>query len=161
MSYSKNRVKYLQIYPDGIYIAMVRHPVSWLTSAKRYPVYRNLSYKQKMQSWERTVEGALGAKVMYPDNVMVFSLETLLENTKEVMQRICERLWLEFEQILLVPTFNCKPVESTSYFKESELGVMDKRVLTRELKLTDDEEAYLNDVSSPLYERILPFSETV
>ena len=114
-----------------------------------------------MQFWERSVEGALSSKVMYPDKVMVFSSESLLENTKEVMQRICKRLGLEFEPILLAPIFNCKPVGSTSYFKGSELGVVDKSVLTRESKLTDDEEAYLNDVSSPLYERILPFFEIV
>tara|TARA_B100001964_G_C13929057_1_gene463667 strand:- start:112 stop:459 length:348 start_codon:yes stop_codon:yes gene_type:complete len=114
-----------------------------------------------MQFWERSVEGALSAKVMYPDKVMVFSFESLVENTKEVMQRICEWLGLEFEPVLLTPTFNGNPVGSSSYFKGSELGVVDKTILTRGVKLTDDEKAYFKEIPLPLYERILPFFETV
>ena len=107
-SNEKNVEAFFRDYPDGRLIQLLRAPHSWLSSAKRHKRTRrlDLSDDELMQIWSASTESVMRNRCIYGNSVVIISFETLVADTSLTMQHLCSVLGIDFEAVLLAPTFN-------------------------------------------------------
>lgn len=99
-------------YPDGLLVTIVRDPGSWLASIVGHsPATRDQSI---LGSWVASAQASVRAHRDRPDGVIVLVFEDLVHRTEAVMRMLCARMDLEFDDVLLQPTYNSMPVLSDS-----------------------------------------------
>jgi len=105
-------------YPDGYLVSIIREPVSWFASLKGLGDKCEWSSPTELavRAWKRSFDSSLAAQERWPDRVIVIFFEDLLKRTEHVMRRICDRTGLPFDERLLTPTYNGRPILSDSSF---------------------------------------------
>lgn len=135
---NKNIDLFFKIYPNGKLISIIRDPKSWLMSAKKH----SKSYedtKVSLELWKNCCENSLQIKKSYPEKLILIKFEDLIIDTRNTMKKICQKININFDECLLIPTFNNELINSDSSFK-SVSGKIDKSVL--EIK---DKNIYLSN----------------
>ena len=113
-------------YPDGRLIQVLRHPKSWLSSAKghRRTKKRNLSDADLLHAWSASTASVIRNRQIYGASVIVIPFERLISDTGATMEGVCRELDIEYETTMLTPTFNGEAMIANSSFAVDGDGVM-------------------------------------
>jgi hypothetical protein len=149
------------LYPEGKVISVVRDPLSWFASARRWSKTGEWSEREKaVAAWRRAVKGILRLRTKHPEQALVVSFEDLLARTEPLMGRLAERLGIDFAPELLTPTFNRMPVRPNSSFSTEATEVV-AAPLGRRAELSEAEARYVRERTWDLYEAALELAEPI
>ena len=97
---------FIEIYPDGEIISIIRDPEHWFVSASRLEpqIYGNA--ESALSHWKESVRAAIQIRKKFGDRVCLIKFEDLVTQTESVMRFLSEFLGIPYEDILLEPTFN-------------------------------------------------------
>jgi hypothetical protein len=124
---------FFENFHEGKILCIVRDPLNWLSSAKRHSKdYLNLNNALNLWYASNLKNFDLFKKNKKFVKIIIF--EHLITDTKKQMKEISEFLKIEFDDYLLIPTFNKEKILSDSSFKTVE-GKIDYETLDR--KQTD------------------------
>ena len=131
----KNMESFFDVYPDGRLISVVRDPKSWFPSARKRWPDSHTDVGQAVSDWNKSSQAMLRNKEKYGDSVCLIQFEDIVSKTDAVMRFLADFLTIEFDDILLVPTFNTFPVKEYTAFKTENHGIVsslpeEERVLT-------------------------------
>jgi hypothetical protein len=119
-----NMESFFEIYPDGRLISIVRDPKNWYPSAARHRplIYGNI--KKALDLWKRSAEAMLWNKERYGDRVCIITFEDLISKTESVMRYLARFLKIEFDNIVLIPTFNKYSIKANTSFEAKQHGIL-------------------------------------
>lgn len=119
--------EFFAAYPDGILIQTLREPLAWYRSIQHYPCPERLSlnrlyfaeeydraappvaerywavYCESLQTIRQSLQ-------LYPDRILVVTLEQLLQDARGSLAWLAERVGLDWHAALLEQTFNGMPI---------------------------------------------------
>jgi hypothetical protein len=150
----ENMELFFEVYPDGRLISLVRDPKNWFTAVRRHWPRRYGDVSQAVSQWNESAQAALRNKEKYGDSVCLLRFEDLLSNTQAVMRYLADFLGIEFDDILLVPTFNKSPIKVDTSFKAEDHGISDSH-LSREETVTEEELNTIERMTSEKYPLVL------
>ena len=134
-------------YPDGLLLTLIREPGSWLSS---YTRHTSLNAVSALRRWRESVDASVGAHTARPSQVLVLLFEDLVLRTDAVMRLIAARMGLEFDPVLLEPSYNGMPVLSDSSHVLTER--IDPEVTTRyRATLSAEHGALVERDAAPIY----------
>ena len=150
----ENMELFFGTYPDGRLISLIRDPKNWLPFARiRWPEkYADVS--GSLQQWNECAQAMLWNKEKYGDKVCLIKFEDLLSKTEEVMRYLADFLGIEFDDILLVPTFNRFPLKVNTSSTTEDHGIVD-RPLSKARTLTGRELTAIEGMASEKYSLVL------
>ena len=93
-------------------------------------------------------------KKQYGDRVCIIKFEDLVSQTETVMRYLTEFLGIEFDNILLAPTFNKFPIKAHTGFKEENDGVVNRRP-SKQATLSEQEFRTIEKMTRETYPRVL------
>lgn len=130
-------------FPNSIFIYIVRDP------RDNYLTYRKLNQqpiRKFIYSWKLSTD--IGLKMAMENHILI-RYEDLVHNPKDIMKKICGRLQIAFNDILLIPTRNGVIWDGNSMFGDnkgkihtSATGRYKEHLNTDEIKLIEE---YLYD----------------
>jgi hypothetical protein len=145
---------FFEVYPDGRLISVVRDSKSWLSSAKKLWPASYTDVGQALSEWNESARTLLWNKKKYGNCVCIIQFEDLIRRTEEVMRFLTEFLSIEFDDILLTPTFNKFPVKPDMSLEVKDQGALDSLPLT-EKALTEHEVETIEKETSETYSLVL------
>ena len=150
----ENMESFFEIYPDGRLISVLRDPKSWFPSAqKRWPgSYTDVG--PALSAWNKSTQAMLWNRERYGDRVCLIQFEDLVGKTEAVMCFMAEFLGIEFDDILLTPTFNKFSVKADTSFKVKDQGTLNS-LLSTEQTLTEHEFDRIEKETSETYSLLL------
>jgi hypothetical protein len=101
---------FLEIYPDGKLIYLIRNPQSWYSAALQAEPEKYADVKKSVKYWKAGLRSALKARERFADHTCLIKVEDLLGKTEKVMRHLAKFLGLQYDPILSTPTFNGDPV---------------------------------------------------
>ena len=152
----ENVASFFDCYPDGRLIQIVRDPRHWLPSAKhhgRAGVDAN-DIAGLLAAWTASAEAMLRNKARHGDRVIVLAFDKLLGHTEATMRYLASKLAINYDPILLEPTFNGNKMKANSSFPVHEVGVV-AAPLRRESLLADAEREFIERNCAGLYQRVV------
>jgi hypothetical protein len=120
----ENMEVFFDIFPYGRFIYLVANPQSWYGSALRGEPGRYADVKWSMMRWKESLHSALWSKKRFADRTCLIRIEDLVTNTEAVMRYLAEFLGLQYDHILLIPTFNGYPISADSSFKVEKVEIV-------------------------------------
>lgn len=144
-----------ELYPDGKVISVIRDPLTWFCSARRWSSrmeWADLS--TAMDFWEESAEEMLRRKEVDGDAMLVLSFEDLITDTRGTTDLLARYLEIRRDPGLLKPSFNRLPVRANSSFNAGKARV-NSEPLQRHDELTPAEDAFIRERNWELYERVL------
>jgi len=87
-----------------------------------------------LELWKKNCENSLKYKNKYFNKIILIKFDDLILDSEVIMQKICLKMNINFEESLLSATFNGKYINSDSSFK-SEIGKIDKSTLEVKSKI--------------------------
>lgn len=157
LAYDTNdAASFFDCYPDGRVIQIIRDPQTWFASAKwhRKSVVDGKSQDELIGMWLASAESMLGNKRRYGDRVIILTFEDLVGRTETTMRRLSRDLRIEYDSVLLEPTFNGRAMSANSSFAVEKTGVI-ATPLTRETALSDTERRMVEVRCCAVYESVL------
>ncbi|MEJ2235535.1 MAG: sulfotransferase [Syntrophobacterales bacterium] len=151
---NENMQSFFEIYPDGRLISIIRDPKNWYPSAIRHKPKICRGIRDGLDLWKKNARAMLRNKDRYGDRVCILTFEDLITRTKSVMRYLAEFLEIEFEDILLEPTFNKYPIRANTSFEAEKNGII-KSTLERYKTLTQEELEFIQSKSEELYGQVL------
>ena len=153
-----NMESFFRIYPDARLISVVRDPRNWYPSALRH----NLKIKRDKYSdipvalhqWKESTLSAIWNKERFKERVCIIKFEDLIGDPVSVMRYLAELLGIEFDPILLTPTFNKFPIKANTSFTEETTGIV-KSTLARHETLSASEISIIAGMTQEVYQRVL------
>ena len=130
--------RFIEDYPDGFLIHIFRHPAAWWASARKHQ--KQYEKMDSLELWEISTQSGIKMKKKYKEKVICINFENLTTNTEMTMQNICQYIGLDWERILLIPTFNSMPVSADSSFVNEQAGLVSSKVIERYKKHLAQEE---------------------
>jgi len=158
LSISKENMEFFfKVYPDGRLISVIRDPRNWFPSAVRhnYKKYGDGDVSKALNQWNENALSILKNKDRYKHRVIIISFEDLIQNTKPVMRSLADFLNIEFDDILLVPTFNRFPMVANTSFRPEKAGSVDSSTLSRHKTLTHEELDIIDKMTRVNYQKVL------
>jgi sulfotransferase family protein len=141
-----------RVYPDGRVISIVRDPLSWFTSARRWSHSGEWARPEEaMTTWCRSVEAALARHEAQPDTTAVVLFKDLIRKTRPTMTMLCRQLGIRFSKDIVTPTVNRLPVRANSSFPSSGVGITRIALKRHETELTSAEADYVRRRGRSLY----------
>ena len=145
-----NMESFFEIYPDGRLIFIVRDPNSWFPSAKKRWPGSYTDVGRAAGEWNKSAQAMLWNKEKYGGCVCIIKFEDLIRKTEAAMRFLAEFLGIEFDDILLTPTFNKFPVKANASFKVKDQGTLNS-LLSTEKTLTEHEVDTIEKETSEIY----------
>jgi len=152
--FQDNMISYFNIYPDGRLISIVRDPKNWFPSAVRHNLDKYGDIRQALDQWNESALSMLWNKERYGDRVCIINFDDLVKRTEAVMRYLAEFLNIQFDDILLTPTFNKIPIKPNTSFKLEDPGII-VSVLDRYKTLKQEELEIIEEMTGKLYEKVL------
>jgi len=149
-----NMESFFEVYPDGRVISVVRDPKSWLPSTRKRWPGRYTDCEQAASEWNERAQTMIWNKEKYGDSVCLIQFEDLIWRTEAVMRFLAEFLDIEFDDILLTPTFNKFPLKGNMSSEMRDQGALDSLLLT-EKALTQHEVDAIEKETSETYSLVL------
>lgn len=149
-----NMESFFEVYPDGRLLSVVRHPKNWYPSAARHRsnVYGDI--RKSIDLWKTSTEAALRNKKKYGERVCIVRFEDLVSKTEDVMFYMADFLMINFDDILLVPTFNKCPIRANTSFHDEQHGIV-ASTLSRHKMLSEEELKIIKEMTEDTYSMIL------
>lgn len=154
----ENIRRFFEVYPDGRLISMIRDPKDWYTSARahREDLYGDI--EKAIQLWKTSTNSTINNKKRYGNLVYVLRYEDLVQNTKIVMQSLAEYLNIEFNDILLIPTFNSFLIKADSSYDVHNYGIIKDPLGRYKTILNNHEIEFIDSQTLDLYEAIKDYT---
>jgi hypothetical protein len=149
----ENITSYFDIYPDGRLISVIRDPKNWFPSAVRHNLEKYGDMSQALSQWNESAQGMLSNKERYGDRVCIINFEDLIKRTEAVMRYLAEFLNIQFDDILVTPTFNKTPIKPNTSFKLEDPGII-VSVLNRYKTLSPEEMKVIDEMTGALYAKV-------
>jgi hypothetical protein len=149
---------FFEIYPDGRLISVVRDPKNWYPSAYRHNAvikkkkYENI--RQAMDQWNENAQSMVWNAEMYGDRVCTVRFEDLISDTESVMRYMADFLDVEFDDILLEPTFNRFPIKANTSFQIEKHGIINS-TLSRYKTLKEEDLEIIEEMTKETYPTVL------
>jgi hypothetical protein len=157
----ENMQCFFDIYPDGRLISIARDPKNWFPSAFRHNAKikrtKYLDMDLALNQWEECAQAMIRNKNKYADKVCIIRFEDLIGKLESVMCYLARFLSLEFNPILLKPTFNEFPIEANTSFTPEKPGVMIS-TLSRYKTLTQEELNIIEKKTGDSYRQVLKYT---
>jgi len=115
---------FFEVYSDGRLISLVRNPETWFPFASTHWPGRYGDVGRAASQWNESAQAMLWNKERYGDRVCLIKFEDLASQTEAVMRYLADFLAIEFNDILLVPTFNKFPIKEDTTFKTENHGIV-------------------------------------
>ncbi|MEN8692684.1 MAG: sulfotransferase [Desulfobacterales bacterium] len=151
-----NMASFFNVYPRGRLISVVRDPRNWFPSATRHQLNKYGDIKKALGQWVDSARSMVRNKQKYGDRVCVITFEDLVSRTEAVMRYLAEFLNLNFDDLLLTPTFNKFPIKPNTSFKLEKPGIMTS-ALERYKTLTREELAAVEKTTGEAYQKVLEY----
>jgi hypothetical protein len=151
-----NMESFFEIYPDGRLLSIVRDPKNWYPSAFRHET-RKRKYeeiKQALRQWNDSAQAMIWNRKRYGDRVCIIRFEDLVSDTETVMRYLAGFLEIDFDNILLTPTFNKFPIKANTSFIAEKPGIMSS-TLSRYKTLKEEELEIITSMTREVYEAVL------
>ena len=152
--FQENMKSYFSIYPDGKLISIIRDPRNWFPSAVRHNLDKYGDIRQALNQWNESAQSMLWNKERYGDRVCIINFDDLVKRTEAVMRYLAEFLNIQFDDILLTPTFNKIPIKPNTSFNLEDPGII-VSVLDRYKTLKQEELEIVEEMTGKLYETVL------
>jgi hypothetical protein len=107
-----------------------------------------------LSAWNKSAQVMLWSKKKYGDCVCLVQYEDIIRKTEAVMRFLAEFLTIEFDDMLLVPTFNKFPMKENTAFETNSHGVVSS-LAAEERTLTGQELNAIEKVTSKTYALVL------
>jgi hypothetical protein len=152
--YEENMKSFFDVYPDGRLISIVRNPKNWFPSASRHrpAVYSNI--RDSLELWKTSASSMLRNKAMFGDRVCILTFEDLIGKTELVMRYLANFLHIEYDDILLTPSFNKFPIKANTSFKAQQHGII-KTTLDRHKTLDTGDVETIEEMTSDLHRQVM------
>ena len=149
-----NMESFFEVYPDGRLLSIVRDPKNWYPSAVKHRsnVYGDI--RKSIDLWKTSTEGALRNKKKYGERVCIVRFEDLVSKTEVVMLYMANFLKINFDDILLVPTFNKSPIRANTSFNDEQQGIVSS-TLSRYKMLSGEELKIIEEMTEDIYSMTL------
>jgi len=141
---------FLEDYPDGFMISIVRDPYSWYTSTRQHNHRHADNIELAVNEWIQSTRASIELADDHPEQVFLLTFERLLSHTEPEMRRLAELLDIPFDPCLLTPTYLGNPVRPNSSFQVKDYGV--NAAMTERAHLLDKvDHDYITGQALPLY----------
>ena len=150
----ENMECFFEVYPDGRLISLVRNPETWFPLASTHWPGRYGDVGRAASQWNESAQAILWNKERYGDRVCLIKFEDLVSQTEAVMRYLADFLAIEFNDILLVPTFNKFPIKEDTTFKTENHGIVSS-LPTEERTLKGQELNTIERMTSETYPLVL------
>ena len=149
-----NMELFFETYPDGRLISLIRDPKTWLPFVRiKWPGrYEDVSVG--VNHWKECAQAMLRNKEKYADRVCLITFEDLLSKTEAVMRYLADFLGIEFDEILLKPTFNKLPMKANGSFSPADLDIANSQ-LTSTRTISGRELEFIEGMTSEKYSLVL------
>jgi hypothetical protein len=157
-----NMESFFSVYPDGRLISIVRDPRNWFPSACRHKIKKK-KYQDitgALMQWKKSTRAMLRDKERYGDRVCIIRFEDLINATESVMRYLADFLGIEFDRVLLVPTFNKSPIKANTSFKLEKPGIMTS-TLSRYTTLGKEQLDIIDTITRETYQAVLDKAEVL
>jgi tetrahydromethanopterin S-methyltransferase subunit H len=104
--------------------------------------------------WQTSAEAMLRNKERYSDRVCILTFEDLVGKTESIVRYLAKFLEIEFDDILLIPTFNKFPIKANTSFKARRHGIING-TLNRYKSLSKEELDIIDHMTKGLYHQVL------
>lgn len=153
-----NMEVFFDIFPHGRFIYIVANPQNWYESVLRAEPGRYADVKGSMMRWKESLHSALWSKERFADRTCLIRVEDLVNNTEAVMRYLAKFLGLQYDPILLKPTFNGYLISAGSRFESGKVEVVKR--LNREVPaLRDTQLKIITEMTENDYQTFL--NETI
>ena len=153
---SKSIEAFFSVYPDGRLISIIRDPKNWFPSAHRHNDKKRKyeDIENALRQWIDSAQAMIQNKKNHGPLVSIIRFEDLIRNTEAVMHHLTEFLDIEYDDILLTPTFNNAPIAANTSFKLDNTAIVTS-TLNRYKTLSQEELRIVNDMTGDQYQRVL------
>jgi hypothetical protein len=93
-------------------------------------------------------------KDKFGERVCILRFEDLVSNTELVMHHLADFLGIQFDRILLTPTFNRFPIRANTSFNADQHGIV-ASTLSRYKMLSEEELKIIEKMTEDIYSMIL------
>lgn len=150
---------FYEIYPDGKLISLVRDPQTWFVSVRKMDEQGFSDIEYAIKIWVQSAQSTINFWEKYGSgSCCIIKFEDLLINLEPTMRYVCNFLAIEFDNCLLVPTFNRFPIKADSSFKVQSYGVITDPLFRSE-ELTIEEKSYIEQQTLTLYKKVCLLAE--
>jgi hypothetical protein len=153
-----NLDQFFAAYPDGLLITAVRDPRSWYASAHRMRSQEYRDLDRALELWRQSTEASLDAARRYGERVVLLTYEQLVLETEETMRRVAGRIGISMSPVLLVPTFNGRPIRANSRDAVERYGILPERVTAYRDVLDAGTLTRVEELAGDRYERAAQFA---
>lgn len=108
-------------YPDGRHVTCVRDPVERAASKLMYR--RGSDVAPHVEAWCKRTAHQLEVKERFGDRVFLVLFDRLVTDTAAVARALAAWLGIDFDPILVEPTFNRTPIKANSSFAIEGAGI--------------------------------------
>lgn len=154
VSAKENMESFFEVYPDGRLILVVRDPKTWFPAIKKRWPGSYTDVGQAVSAWNKSAQTMLWNKEKYGDSVCFIQFEDLVSNTEAVMRYLAEFLGIEFDDTLLVPTFNKFAIKLDTGFKIEDQVTVNSS-LSKDETLPEHQVDTIEKVTSETYSLVL------
>ena len=111
----KRMKQFMEIYPDGKIAFIIRNPKNWSKANSLHQDKSPLHTRSAIDHWHESTEAMIRIKEAFDSRVCIIQHKDLLGNTEAVMRHFCQFLSIDFDHLLLNPSFNGFKVKSLDY----------------------------------------------
>ena len=149
---------FFAVYPDGRLISIIRDPKNWFPSAHRHNdkkgKYEDID--KAAHQWIQNADAMVQNKEKFGPLVCIIRFEDLIGKTEGVMRHLADFLKIDFNHILLTPTFNNAPIAANTSFNIENQGIM-LGALNRYQTLSAEELDAIESATGKQYQNILKY----
>ena len=149
-----NMESFFEIYSDGRLISIVRDPKNWFPSALRHDPVKYGDIRSALELWHESTQAMIRNKEKFGERVCIIKFEDLVSKTESVMCHLTNFLGIQFDRILLTPTFNKFSIKANTSFNADQHGIV-ASTLSRHKMLSEDELKIIEKMTEDIYSMIL------
>ncbi len=152
--HQENMDLFTRIYPDGKLISVVRDPKNWFPSAYRHRLKDYGDIAKAIDQWNASANASIRNKKAMGDGMCIIRFEDLISQMEPVMRHLSGFLNIEFDDILMTPTFNGSPISANTSFTLEKSKIIES-TLSRYKTLRSEELTMIESMTSDLYQTVL------
>jgi hypothetical protein len=172
--------RFFNVYPDGKLLSVLRNPHSWYVSARqaksvkiryidtgsstvarlngRARAFVRIPYaniEDAIDVWKESTQAMIRNKQHYGQRMCIIKFEDLIFQTEPAMRHIADYTGIDFDEILLTPTFNKYPIKANSSYSVKTHGIIHEPVARYIDMLENKEIETITSLAGDLYEKAL------